>query len=265
MPGEQAPSRRLRQPRLAELVAGGLRQRIVDGEIEDGSLLPPLEALCREFGVSPPSIREALRILENERLITVRRGNVGGAVVHRPKAAAVGYMLGLVLQSKRVRTADLSTALTQLEPLCAGLCASRADRKKTVLPRLRASCEGLAETIESGPVELEHWSRQFHHDLIRCCGNESLVLVVGALEQLWAAQSEAWAYRVAYADESPDVALRQEGLQAHWDITRAVESGDPVLAERLVRDHMGHPKIYSAANGRKTIRATEMSLLGLPT
>ena len=239
------------------MVASRLRERIVDGEIADGSLLPPLERLCQEFGVSPPSVREALRILENERLITVRRGNVGGAVVHLPKSAAVGYMLGLVLQSKRVDTSDLSNALTHLEPLCASLCASRADRRKSVVPRLEAACDGLAETI-GDPVELEHWSRQFHNDLIRCCGNESLVLVVGALEQLWAAQSEAWTYRVVYADESPDVALRKLGLQAHRDITDAVEKGDAELAATLVRDHMAHPKIFKGSKRTKVIRATDM-------
>ena len=67
------------------MVAGTLRRRILDGELEDGSWLPKQEDLIDEFGVSKPSMREAMRILETEGLLTVQRGNVGGAVVHTPR------------------------------------------------------------------------------------------------------------------------------------------------------------------------------------
>ena len=70
----------VRLPRLAEMVAAGLRDKILSGELDDGDLLPRQEDLLAEFGVSPPSIREALRILETEGLITVKRGNVGGGL-----------------------------------------------------------------------------------------------------------------------------------------------------------------------------------------
>src|SRR3954454_11865683 len=113
----------MRQPRLADMVAGVLRERIVNGGLADGDMLPPLDKLVKEFGVSAPSLREALRVLESEGLITVRRGSTGGAVVHRPKAEAVAYMLGLVLQAERAPVADLVGALGHLEPLCARLCA----------------------------------------------------------------------------------------------------------------------------------------------
>ena len=95
----------LRQPRLAEMVADGLRERILSGELGDGDMLPKQDDLLAEFRVSPPSIREALRILETEGLITVQRGNVGGAIVHRPKPATAAYMLGLVMQSRSVQLA----------------------------------------------------------------------------------------------------------------------------------------------------------------
>ena len=129
--------RQMRQPRLAELVAGVLRERIVDGDLGDGDALPGLDKLVQEFGVSPPSLREAQRILENEGLITVRRGNVGGAVVHRPKAETAAYMLGLVLQAEGVPVLDLAVALNHLEILCVKLCASRSDRRRAVVPELR--------------------------------------------------------------------------------------------------------------------------------
>jgi DNA-binding FadR family transcriptional regulator len=87
----------LHQPRVAELVADALRQRILGGDLTDGQLLPNQENLLTEFSVSKPSLREALRILEAEGLITVRRGNVGGAVIHQPQARHAAYTLALVL------------------------------------------------------------------------------------------------------------------------------------------------------------------------
>src|SRR6202165_2853661 len=95
------PARRqLRQPRLAELVAESLRLRITSGVLQEGDLLPKLEELIEEFQVSKPSLREALRILETEGLITVRRGNVGGAIVHAPGRQDAGYTIGAVLDSR---------------------------------------------------------------------------------------------------------------------------------------------------------------------
>jgi DNA-binding FadR family transcriptional regulator len=77
-----ASAGRTPQRRIAETVAAELRQRILVGP--PAQHLPTQDQLVKEFGVSYPSVREALRILETEGLVTVRRGSVGGAEVHRP-------------------------------------------------------------------------------------------------------------------------------------------------------------------------------------
>ena len=63
---------------MAEMVADVIRARIVAGTLPDGSMLPKQDQLISEFQVSRPLFREALRILESEGLISVRRGNIGG-------------------------------------------------------------------------------------------------------------------------------------------------------------------------------------------
>ena len=65
--------------------------RMTDPPSEDGrtarsDAASRLAALLAEFGVSPPALREAIHLLETDGLISVRRGNVGGAVVHLPSA-----------------------------------------------------------------------------------------------------------------------------------------------------------------------------------
>jgi GntR family transcriptional repressor for pyruvate dehydrogenase complex len=70
--------------RVAERVAAELRRRILAGEYGDELRLPTQVQLLREFRVSYPALREALGTLEAEGLVSVRRGSVGGAQVHRP-------------------------------------------------------------------------------------------------------------------------------------------------------------------------------------
>src|ERR1700712_3684179 len=106
---------RLSAPRIAEVVAGELRQQIIDGELADGDFLPRQDLLVERFNVGLVSLREALRILETEGLISVRRGNRGGAVVHAPASASAAYMLGLVLQSESVYLSDLGAARPGLD------------------------------------------------------------------------------------------------------------------------------------------------------
>jgi len=248
----------MRQPRLAEMVAAVLRDRIVSGELADGDEIAGLDSLVKEFGVSPPSLREALRILENEGLITVRRGNVGGAVVHRPTAEAAAYMFGLVLQTERVRITDLVEALGHLEPLCTRLCAARTDRKRQVVPRLKQALRDSEQAMDDA-VAFEEACQQFHRRLVEGCGNRSLMLMVSAFERLWYEQQEGWAHRVAVLHEYPDIELRKEGLAAHVALLAAVDDGDAELAERLAYEHLRHPRIRALAGKRdSTVRAGAM-------
>ena len=69
---------RIRQPRVAEIVASRLREDILSGRLKEGDVLPSQESLFSEFGVSPPALREAIHILETDGLISVRRATSAG-------------------------------------------------------------------------------------------------------------------------------------------------------------------------------------------
>ena len=69
----------IRSPKTAELVARTLRRMVVDGQLKDGDFLPNEAELMSHFGVSRPTLREAVRVLESERLVEVRRGSRTGA------------------------------------------------------------------------------------------------------------------------------------------------------------------------------------------
>lgn len=227
----------VRQPAVAELVAASLRSKIVSGELGEGDSLPRQDDMVETFGVSRPSLREALRILESEGLLTVQRGSIGGARVHAPHERGAGYMLGLVLRARHVPIVDVGEALNLLEPLCTGLCAAREDRKTNVLPRLRSLHDQMTEYLDDG-LSFTNAARRFHEALVACCGNDTLIVVVGALESLWLGHQEAWALETAGTPAFPDREVRRSGLQAHARIISLIERGDVQRVTEVDRRHL---------------------------
>jgi DNA-binding FadR family transcriptional regulator len=229
---------------VADLVVAELRRRILDGELNDGDELPRQEDLLKEFGVSKPSMREALRILESEGLLSVRRGKVGGALVHRPGQANAAYTLGMVLRTMGAPVDDLSMALNLLEPQCVALCASRADRAATVVPRLREVQNEAAACIDDVRA-FTLKSRQFHEEIVRLCGSPTLTLVVGSLESVWSAHADEWAKIHADEDDFPDLEYRQQGLDDHAALLELIETGDVPGAIAEAHRHLAWSPVYT--------------------
>ena len=239
--------RRLSARRTAEIVAEELRRQILDGELSDGDLLPRQDILVERFRVSLVSLREALRILETEGLVSVRRGNRGGAVVHAPERSSAAYMLGLVLQSGSVPLTDLGQALRELEPSCAALAAQRSDRDTALVPEL-VRLNALAEEHLGDAVHFTEIGRQFHHEIARSCGNHTMAVVMGSLEALWTSHEQQWADQTAAAGEYPSLTARRAVLASHVKLTQAIESGDAERARRLASRHVGDAQTYVVAN-----------------
>lgn len=233
-----------RAPHLAELIANDLRHKILTGELADGAHLPRQEDLLAAYGVSKPSLREALRILESQGLVSVLRGKVGGAVVHRPDVQTVAYSVGLVLQSQGVLVHDLSDALNRIEPQCVALCTARADRHEAVLPKLRAVQDEAARQIHDVSA-FTVVSRRFHEEIVANCGNQSLILVVGALEAVWSAHAREWAEHNVAGDGFPNLDYRRQGLEDHGRLLELIAAGDPAAAAAEAARHLEWAPVYA--------------------
>ena len=75
------------------------------------------------FGVSRPTLREAVRVLESERLVEVRRGSRTGARVRVPGPEIVARPAGLLLELSGATIADVMVARAGIEPMAARLLA----------------------------------------------------------------------------------------------------------------------------------------------
>lgn len=253
-------NRWVKQLSLAEQLADELRARILDGRLPDGASLPKQDEIVEEFGVSKPSTREAFRILETEGLITVRRGSVGGSVVHAPRSESVAYMLALVLQADGVSLNDVALALREIEPVCASLCASRSDRRRAVVPVLRREHQRLQRAIERadqhGAVPA---SRTFHEALVACCGNRTMITIAGALEATWSAHERAWASEAVERGAFPPLPLRRRALEEHEELLELIAAGDADGAASLAREHLETAQLYPL--GRRAPAAVDAGLL----
>lgn len=230
-----SPATQLKQPRLAELVAAALRQRIVSGQLADGDMLPKQEELLAEFRVSKPSIREALRILETEGLITVRRGNVGGATVHRPKAANNAHMLALVLEMHNVTLGDVAAARERLEPLCASFCAERKDRRKAVVPVLE-HLQAEAERQVEDEVAFTRHSLRFHRELVNLCGNQTMIALASMVESVYTQHVDLQKRDRGAVTFSLD--YRRATLAAHQRTIDCIVAGDSAGVQTVMGDHL---------------------------
>jgi DNA-binding FadR family transcriptional regulator len=246
--------RQARRPRVADVVADNLRDRVLSGELADGDLLPRQEQLIEDFAVSPPSLREALRILETEGLVTIIRGNVGGAQVELPRPEKVAYLLAMVLQVRGTSIDDVAVSLGELESLCAAMVARRADRAE-VVATLRERIEESRAAFDDTDAYVRV-ARRFHEDLVQGCGNETLVIVLGAVETLWSAHVEELTLRREAVAPFRDLAFRRHSLDAHVAITDAIEAGDATLVAELVREHMNQPAKHDFVGAELVVRSS---------
>lgn len=134
-----------------EVVAGQLRDRILSGELKVGDRLPPEDELTEVFGIARTTLREALRVLESQGLITIRRGRGGGPVVTHPSLEPAATALAVSLQLQEATHGDLDAARRMIEPQVAGELARR--HRAHDLKALEAAIDLADAAAQAGDVQ----------------------------------------------------------------------------------------------------------------
>lgn len=167
----------IRTPKTSEVVADQIRGQIIRGELSQGDTLPPEGQMIANLGISRPTLREAYRILEAEKLISVTRGSRSGAKVQLPRADVAARYAGYVLQSQGTKVSDLYAAQMAIEPFVVRTLCRKRNNKSDVaqLAKEVASLEELVETGQTDqyPVGVAN----FHLLLVKLAGNNTLTLI----------------------------------------------------------------------------------------
>ncbi|MCK8669749.1 FadR/GntR family transcriptional regulator [Rhodococcus sp. NPDC003382] len=177
-----ATGRAIRTPKTAELVARKLRRMIVDGELKDGDHLPHEAELMEHFSVSRPTLREAVRVLEAERLVEVRRGSRSGARVCVPGPEVVARPASLLLELTGATVADVYVAREAIEPFAARLLAEvGTDEDFDELERFVD--EAIPSSFASN--SFGQAAAEFHLLMVQKAGNATLALIAGMLHEIY--------------------------------------------------------------------------------
>jgi DNA-binding FadR family transcriptional regulator len=226
---------RLRGPRTTDLVADELRRTVVQGEA--GEYLPPERVLAEQYEVSRPILREAIRVLESEGLVEVRRGIKGGARILEPSMTELARGFAVHLQRQHLTVGDLLLARETLETAAVRLASSRGAACK---PSLQARLDAEAATIITGDRhDIAESLAGFHEFLFALSGSESL----GALGAML--RSVVNQYTESGIDQIPPdalPALSAEFHEVHCAIADAIVDGDADRAAQACSDHLrfGH-------------------------
>jgi len=215
-------------------IADELRQLIVDGKLDEGDSLGHEPDLIERFGVSRPSLREALRILEAEGLISVVRGVQGGVVVHRPDQRLTARTAAIVLQARNVPLADVFEARTIIEPAAVRLVASARNHRGSA--RKLAALIDEQEAVIEDPEEFGRANAQFHEELVDLAGNQTLTIVAEMLNEV-VARAVTNVSRAGQAEGSQ--ATRRRGVRSQERLVQYIQEGDADAAEQHWRTHMG--------------------------
>jgi DNA-binding FadR family transcriptional regulator len=173
-------SEKIALPKMAELVADRIRAQLARGEFKPGDSLPSETELMQRFGVARPTMREAIRILESESLITTRRGAQKGPKVRPMDAAVLARKAGLHLQRSGATWRDLYEAQAVMEPGAAALAAKRRTKADlAVLRDLIERARQVSDVADFGPIAAE-----FHIALVRASKNKTLTMFGETLHSL---------------------------------------------------------------------------------
>lgn len=224
--GGASRRRSFRGVKTSTLVASQIIRDVGDQGLVEGDRLPTEAVLIERFGVGRASLREALRFLEIQGLISIRPGPNGGPVVGSLDPGDLGRMLSLYFYRRGATFRELVKARLLLEPMMAGEAAATQDSE--MLARLQHVMH-IESSNGTDTPEYLHGANLFHLTVAEMGGNRVLELVSASLKTL-------------FTDRVSGTLVPEEGRpriqREHAAVAAAIVAGDSREAERLMRAHM---------------------------
>jgi DNA-binding FadR family transcriptional regulator len=218
--------------RTYEQVMAQIEERILDGRLSAGDHLPSERELAIQLGVSRPSLRESLRVLEALGIVDIRRGggvDGGAALVGTPGPGFVN-LLKLQLALGQFSQTDVLETRIALETWCCEEAAYRAsDEDHAVL-------SGILDQMDDPDIETAEFNRldvAFHVRIAESTGNALTAHLMQSLRIAINRQMiEAYAGLANWRETAKTV--RHE----HREILGSIERRDATTAVQEMRDHI---------------------------
>lgn len=201
---------------------------ISSGRCTSGERLGSEQDLIQRYGVSRAVVREGLRVLERDGLVTVKPGPSGGIFCSLPDVEPLTRFMDLYGAVHDVTPEDLVEARMELEVVTTRLAAVRADEDD--LAELERLNRAWMDLLGGGDTDAQaRMNVRFHIALTRAAHNPVFVAFIDALEGL--------IYETALVPEYPDRRLDYV-VYSHEYILQHVRARDPNLAGSAMRHHL---------------------------
>jgi GntR family transcriptional repressor for pyruvate dehydrogenase complex len=224
-----------RRLKLSEMIAAQILDEITSKDLVEGDPLTSEAAMLQVYEGGRASLREALRILETNGLITIKAGPNGGAVVGAVDPVQFGRMSSRYFQMSGATIRDLIDARLILEPAATALAAERRDpRGVETLQRWLDREERVKVSDDSVYMSDAH---DFHSILLSMSGNVILDLIALSIKDVFNSRVRSAIYPVS---------ARKHVQEVHKEIAALVLAGQGEAAGKMMREHLEEFAVFAA-------------------
>lgn len=233
MPSPSTPQHRsrsrsgFRPQKTATLLAQRIVGEIADRGLAPGTPLPPERDMLETYGVARGTLREALRFLEIQGVVTIKTGPGGGPVVERPESRHFASTIAMMLQLTHTSFSSVLEARVVLEPTLARKAAERISDEE--LEALHGSLAAMREHMDDVDFFLAE-NERFHSIVAQAAGNAVFALIISSLNWI----CDGTALGVEYP-----VAARESVCREHARIYDAIAARDPDRSAVAMAVHIG--------------------------
>jgi GntR family transcriptional repressor for pyruvate dehydrogenase complex len=204
-------------------VAGWIKQRIASGEFARGAQLPTERVLAERSGVSRTAIREAVKLLQAQGLISVRHGY--GTFVKENADEALSVPMETLLGFGDISLDEIMSVRQIIEPPLASYAARH--RTATNLRDITKVVTTMLATAD--PYEHEQLDAEFHHHIANIFGNRLAIQLLKSIRGLLQVQ-------LRQVFDRPDWVSSAD--KYHQLILDAIHARDADGAEQMMKEHL---------------------------
>lgn len=220
----------LRQPRLADVITERLEGMLLEGSLKPGQRLPPERELAERFGVSRPSLREAIQKLAARGLLTSRQG--GGTFVNDELNSGYTDPLLEMLSRHKEFHLDLLEFRDAMEGISAYYAALRSTPadKAILIQRFEELDSGFAGADPAREAKLD---AAFHLAIAEAAHN---VLLLHTIRGIFHLLEKSIVDNLAHLFAKPD--SRSLLMKQHRALLDAILEGKPEEARTRAHEHL---------------------------
>ena len=231
-PGKDVNGVNGRGAKMAIRVAQGIVREIAEKHLMPGAKLPPEHEMVERYGVARATLREALRFLELQGVLTIKPGPGGGPVVDEPHTRNLASTLALMLQFLDTPFRSLVELRQVISPGMAAMAARNA--RNDDLERLRECITKLRSCI--GDVEaFQHEGRKFHDLIAWASGNPAIGLLVSSVHLI----TNSSGISLHYSERE-----QRYQIETYESLYQAFAARDAERAQKEMQDFIGRSDDY---------------------